>query len=156
MPFAHNQRISESPIDGGIEITRQQYEDALVGMQSGLEVTITDGFKVALPPEPVAPVMPEPTVEEMIAAKIKVLEAKVQERLDAQARAMNFDSILSGISNASLPLGEYRQVDGAALLLWRARTRKKCTEIRDAFLAGQRPEPTWQEVEAELPGYPII
>lgn len=49
MPFAHENLISRDPIEGGIEITEQQYLDALVGMQSGLIVSIEGGFVVAAP-----------------------------------------------------------------------------------------------------------
>lgn len=98
-----------------------------------------------------ADIPPAPTP----AQKQSALEDLIQKRLDAKAQSMNFDNLLSGIANASLPVGEYRQADGAALLLWRARTWQKAAEIRDAYLAGG-PEPTWAEVEAQLPGYPIV
>lgn len=57
MPYATEGRIGEDPIDGGIEITQQQYQQALAGMREGLHVQIIDGtlFVGALPevePEP--------------------------------------------------------------------------------------------------------
>lgn len=153
MPYAVNNKISQDPIEGGIEITEAQYLEARKGMMQGKVVSIDGGFSVADPvvPQPDPVPAPKLTPEQKQAA----LEAKVQELLDAQARSMNFDNIISAVSNASLPVGEYRQADGAALLLWRARVWQKAAEIRDAFLAGERPEPTWEEVEAELPEYPI-
>lgn len=106
-------------------------------------------------------VNPPLPIEQIIASHQAALEARVQERLDTQAQSMNFDNILSGISNASLSIGEYRQADGASLLLWRARTWKRTAEIRDAFLAAFAKDestslPTWEEVEAKLPDYPIV
>lgn len=100
-------------------------------------------------------VEPAPSVSERAAATQKALEIKIQEMLDAKARSMNFDNILSGISNASLPVGEYRQSDGAALLLWRARVWKKAAEIRDAYFSGTMSEPTWEDLVSELPEFPI-
>ncbi len=102
-------------------------------------------------PEPAESLAPE----QIIAQKIAEGDAKVAERLDAQARALGFDNITTAVVNASLPVGEYKQAEGMSLLIWRARTWQKAEEIRDAFFAGERPEPTWEEVESELPTYPI-
>ncbi|MBF8177651.1 hypothetical protein [Herminiimonas contaminans] len=98
----------------------------------------------------------QPTQEQIITEKIKVMDDLIKARLNAKAVEMRFDSIASAIAAASLPAGEYRQEDGAALHLWSARTWQKAEQIRDAFLSGERPEPSWEEVEAELPSYPII
>ncbi|RQO51549.1 tail fiber assembly protein [Pseudomonas sp. KBW05] len=52
-----------------IEITDEQYLQALEGMQNGLAVTIDDGFTVALPPPPpAAPPPPSPTDDELSVA----------------------------------------------------------------------------------------
>lgn len=59
MPYAHDGQISQSPIDGGIEITQEQYQEALAGMLIGKVVTIEGGFAVVDPPEVSEPV-PEP------------------------------------------------------------------------------------------------
>lgn len=59
MPYATNDQISQSPIEGGIEITQEQYQEALAGMQAGKVVTIEGGFAVIDPPEPETP-EPEP------------------------------------------------------------------------------------------------
>lgn len=95
------------------------------------------------------------TTEQTIAQKIAEGDAKVAERLDAQARALGFDNITTAVVNASLPVGEYKQAEGMALLIWRARTWQKAEEIRDEVIAGDREMPTWEEIESELPNYPI-
>lgn len=59
MPYAINGQISQSPIEGGIEITQAQYQEALAGMQAGKVVSIDGGFAVIDPPEPETP-EPEP------------------------------------------------------------------------------------------------
>ncbi len=97
----------------------------------------------------------QPTLQEVISAKIQEMDNAIRTRLNAQAVSMNFESIATGILAASLPIGEYRQDDGAKLHLWAARTWQKAEQIRNEFLSGQRPEPTWDEVESELPPYPI-
>lgn len=58
MPYAANNQISTSPIEGGIEITTEQYGQALAGMQQGKIVTIDGGFAVIDPPAP--PPAPDP------------------------------------------------------------------------------------------------
>lgn len=70
MPFAAYNQISQDPLEGGIEITEEQYREALEGMLAGLVVTIDGGFQVA-PPPPVEPepVIP-PTPEELAAAAL--------------------------------------------------------------------------------------
>ena len=60
MPYAHNGVISQDPIEGGIEISQAQYQEAINGMLGGQQVTINEGFKVASPPAPEPPPQPEP------------------------------------------------------------------------------------------------
>ena len=90
-----------------------------------------------------------------LADKINAMDGRIVQRLNDKAAELKFDSIASAILAASLPIGEFRQDDGAKLHLWSARTWQKSKQILDEFLAGQRAEPTWNEVESELPVYPI-
>lgn len=55
MPYAAKGQISQDPLEEGIEITQEQYLEALAGMQDGCEVTIEGGLKIArpVPPDPV-------------------------------------------------------------------------------------------------------
>lgn len=55
MPYAANGQISQSPIEGGIEITQQQYEQALAGMLEGKIVSVDGGFAIIDPPQEAAP-----------------------------------------------------------------------------------------------------
>lgn len=59
MPYAAESQISQAPIEGGIEITEQQYQEALAGMLDGKIVSIGNGFAVIDPPEPEGPEEPE-------------------------------------------------------------------------------------------------
>lgn len=60
MPYATNGQISIAPIKGGIEITQQQYQDALAAMLEGKEVAIEDGQMVLRDPPPKEEPQPEP------------------------------------------------------------------------------------------------
>lgn len=60
MPYAAENQISQDPIEGGIEITDEQYQAALDGMLAGKLVSIDGGFAVVDPPEPESPEAPEP------------------------------------------------------------------------------------------------
>lgn len=52
MPYAANDKISKSPIEGGIEITDKQYKQAINGMRSGLIVRIeNNAMKLVDPPK---------------------------------------------------------------------------------------------------------
>ena len=67
MPYAANGQISQSPIEGGVQITEAQYSEALNGMQKGYAVTVDEGFKVGPVPEPEPPEpAPELTEEEKL------------------------------------------------------------------------------------------
>lgn len=64
MPYAANGIISQSPIEGGIEITSEQYQQALEGMLRGEVVSIGGGFSVGPPTEPEKEPEPEPLTPE--------------------------------------------------------------------------------------------
>lgn len=71
MPYAAEGRLSHDPIEGGIEITEQQYQQGLAGMQAGEHVQIVGGafFVGPLPvvePEP----EPGPTPDEIKAQRL--------------------------------------------------------------------------------------
>lgn len=50
MPYASENIVSTDPIEGGIEITEEQYSQALEAMCSGMVVTIVEGFAIIDPP----------------------------------------------------------------------------------------------------------
>lgn len=52
MPYAANNQLSTDPIEGGIEITDEQYTEAIDGLVEGKVISIDDGFKVEFPQPP--------------------------------------------------------------------------------------------------------
>ena len=70
MPYAINGQVSTDPIEGAVEISDEQYREAVDGMCSGLIVSIDGGFSVALPPVPEPPPVVPPTAEELRAAAL--------------------------------------------------------------------------------------
>jgi hypothetical protein len=76
MAWATDGLISQSHIDGGIEITQSQYLDALAGMLNGKIVAVVDGeLLLHLPDEPPPPLNPEPpTLLDAIAVKLAELD----------------------------------------------------------------------------------
>lgn len=55
MPWAAENSVSTSEIEGGIEISQAQYAQAIEALTVGKLVTIEGGFAVVDPPEPEAP-----------------------------------------------------------------------------------------------------
>lgn len=59
MPYAIDGRISQDELPGGIEITPEQYAEALEGMLEGKLITVQDGeLVVAFPESPEEPEQP--------------------------------------------------------------------------------------------------
>lgn len=80
--YAAEGQISQSPIEGGIEITQAQYAEALDGMIAGQIVTIYGGFAVIDKPEP-EPV-PEPEPEPQYKTQFSVLEFRDRFTIEEQ------------------------------------------------------------------------
>ena len=76
MPYAANDKISTAPLDGGVEITTEQYQDALAGLQQGMRVSIDGGFRMLPPeqPDPDQP-QPEPTIPDVKAQRVDAINA---------------------------------------------------------------------------------
>lgn len=97
MPYATNGRISQSPIDGGIEITAEQYQQGLEGKLAGKDVFIDGGFRVDFPPEPEPEPEPEPLTPEEELAQWRG-SARVSRRQAKQALLLA--GLLSGVQPA--------------------------------------------------------
>jgi hypothetical protein len=92
------------------------------------------------------PPPPPKTPEEIIAE----FTAKVQARLDAFARTRGYDGILSACTYATSTNPKFA-AEGQYCVQARDATWAKCYEVMNAVQSGERPVPTWEELEAELP-----
>lgn len=132
MPYAANGKISHDPIEGGVEITEDQYQQALRGVLDGLVVTVLGGFKVAPPTPETALETPSsvPSAVTMRQARLALLNAGLlssvdtalaaildeQQRKSAQieweyAQTVNRDSALVAYMATALSLTDQRLDD---------------------------------------------
>ena len=90
MPYAANGMISRSPIEGGIEITEEQYMQVLAWQLAGDDVTIIGGFQKAPKPEPETPELPEPEPKPIKIFSVREFRARFtqEEQLDIRAASM--------------------------------------------------------------------
>lgn len=80
MPYAAEGRLSRDPIEGGIEISDQQYQQGLAGMLTGEHVQIIDGvFVVGPKPEPEPEPDPEPTPEQLLAQRLSASNSQYEQ-----------------------------------------------------------------------------
>jgi len=96
MPYATNDQISQAPIDGGIEITDDQYTAALQAVLAGKRVVIENGQMVLKAPEPPEPEPepepdPEPQVP-LVVSRFQALAALMQAGLLDDVTAWANDS----------------------------------------------------------------
>lgn len=80
--YAADGVISQQPIEGGVEISREQYLEALEGIAQGHIVTIEGGFAVGPKPEPEKE--PEPEPEPYNKTQFSVLEFRDRFTIDEQ------------------------------------------------------------------------
>jgi hypothetical protein len=150
MPYAVKGRVSQDYLEGGVEISSEQYCAAIEGMCSGLEVTIEGGFKVSPPQsEPVSEPGPdpEPTPEQLI----QRFRAAIQEHMDAAARLAGYDDIKNAVTYADEPSVPKFQAEGQALRAWRSLVWAYGYEQIAAVQSGSRSMPTPEELINELP-----
>ncbi|WP_454842278.1 hypothetical protein [Pseudomonas hormoni] len=150
MPYATRGHVSQDYLEGGIEITAEQYCAAIDGMCSGLVVTIEDGFKIS-PPEPVPEPEPEPDPEPTPEQLIQRFRAVIQEHMDAAARLAGYDDIKNAVTYADEPSVPKFQAEGQALRAWRSLVWAYGYEQIAAVQSGSRALPTPEELIAELP-----
>lgn len=87
-----------------------------------------------------------PTQEEIIAGYTDMVQAY----LDSTAQTHNYDNILSLCTYATSTNEKFRR-EGQAGVEWRDAVWAKCYAILDEIKAGTRPQPTVEQLIAELP-----
>ena len=98
--------------------------------------------------------IPEPTMEEKIEAAYQQLDAMVENYLDSFAREKKYANIVSVCSYATSSNPTFA-AEAAYCVRMRDEIYAKCYElindILPKVLAGLRPIPEWEEIEAQLP-----
>lgn len=84
------------------------------------------------------------------AETVAIYTAKVQARLDDFAKTRNYDSMLSACTYATSTVPRFAQ-EAAYCVDMRDATWSTCYGIVAAVKAGNRPMPTWAQIESELP-----
>ncbi|MEE1882858.1 tail fiber assembly protein [Pseudomonas soli] len=106
MPYAVTGSVSSDPIEGGTEISFEQYEAAIQGMCDGLVVLVEDGqFSLAAPTEPDVEL---PTDDEM-----RAIAEALRDRLLAVATVR-----IAPLQDA-IDFGKATDAENASLIAWK-------------------------------------
>lgn len=116
----------------------------------GWEVTHDEECNIVLTPPP-PPVEPTPPTEEEILAQTKQnLLMAVDHYLNSTVQERGYDNIVTCVTYEN-DIDEVFRAEGSAAKQWRSRVYRRCYEILDEVLSGQREIPTEEELIAELP-----
>jgi len=128
-----NTAIAESPI-----------ESNWIPSDTAVNGDTWDGSTFTKPVEPIL------TPEEYEARAITLFSTAVQDHLDNEARAHVYDGILSLCTYVSSPSEKFSS-EGMAGVSWRDACWSYTYQVLGAVKAGERTEPTVEELIAELP-----
>ena len=123
-----------------VEITREQHQALIEGQSQGKRIVADANGR------PILQDPPGPTPEQIMSR----LEVRVQQWLDAQARALGYDDIRSAVTYAEEPTVSKFQQEGQTLRRLRSLAWARCYEILNEIQAGQRSIPTEAELIAEM------
>lgn len=138
--------------EGWRELTTTEIETAgMVGYEHLVSPANTvvngDGTISFIPPR-------KPTLEEQVQAAYKALDANVEKRLNDFAATRRYSSIYTACNARDSHITKYA-IEGAYCFKMWGETYAKCEELLNeympAVLAGERPIPTWEEIEEQLP-----
>lgn len=97
---------------------------------------------------------PKQPLEERIEQAYKTFDAAVEARLDAFAATRRYNSIYTAKGAKDSHIAKYAAEGQYCELMW-GETYAKCDQLLAEYmpyvLAGKRPIPTWEEIEARLP-----
>lgn len=124
-----------------VEITQEKYAELLEGQTAGLVIAAgPDGVPVLQEP-------PAPTPEQII----ETMRAAIQAHMDAAAQGYGYDDIKAAVTYADEPAVPKFQSEGRAFRAWRSLVWAHAYGVLDAVQAGDREQPTADELLAELP-----
>lgn len=102
----------------------------------------------------VAGYAPTQPLEEQIEAAYKSFDSNVEARLDAFAATRRYKDIYTAKAAKDSHIAKYAAEGQYCELMW-GETYAKCEELlaeyMPAVLAGEKPIPIWEEIEAQLP-----
>ena len=130
--------------EGAVKITVADYRALLAAQSQGMMIQPdASGYPQSVP-------LPEPTSEELLQLKQAAIVAAVQARLDAFAKTRNYDNIFTAATYATSKNPQFA-AEGQYAVEARDETWARCYQILNEVMTGQRPEPTLEEIMAELP-----
>lgn len=94
---------------------------------------------------------PEFTPEEIAAKAIDSIAAAIQSELDKEAQILGYDNIHTAVTYATEPAVAKFQTDGKSFRKWRSNVWAYCYAILADYEAGNIPEPTVEEIIANMP-----
>ena len=150
MPYAAEGIVSQAPLPGGIQITDEQYRNAIEGMQQGLHVSVSGGFRLVAPPADIAPAQATDS-EQPEAAPADALKELVQLHLDNTARSFGYDDIKAVVTYAEEPSVPKYQREGRAFRAWRSQVWAYVFEQMERMENGERDWPSMDAFAHELP-----
>lgn len=140
--FYSNVVHAQGQIPGdAVEITPELHADLMAAQGKGQVITAGKGGQ----PFAADPAPPTP-------AQVRAdLTSAVQGHLDAQAKALGYDSIATAVTYADEPAVPRFQAQGLAFRAWRSNVWEACIVHLAAVTAGTAPVPTAAELIAALP-----
>lgn len=146
MPWAANNQISTSPIEGGIEITDADYLVALEGIMEGKIISIEGGVLALVDPPPPEP-EPEP---EPGPPTLEDYRVAIRDYVDATAQSRNYDNAVSCASYVNSTNTQWA-AEAEAFVAWRDAVWAYAFAELEKVQDGTRPQPTIEEFLQELP-----
>jgi hypothetical protein len=146
MPWAANNRVSTSPIEGGIEITDADYQAALEGIMEGKIISI-EGGEFALVDPPPAPEHEAP--QEPAPPTLEDYRAAIRAHVDATAQARNYDNAVSCASYVNSTNPQWT-AEAQAFVAWRDAVWEFAFAELDKVQNSLREQPTVEQFVAEL------
>jgi hypothetical protein len=137
--FYHTGVHKVIPVDS-IGVTDEEYLDLITKRSEGYQITVVNGIIELLPPKE------KPTEE-----RVKELTNSVQSYMNTSAKTYGYDSIASAVTYADEASVAKFQTEGQAFRAWRSLVWDKCYKILADWEAGTIPEPSPEEVIAQLP-----
>jgi hypothetical protein len=141
MPWAGTNAVAVDEFEGAIEITDEQYIDAINAMIEGRAVSIENGFEI-VDGTPEEPPPDEPTIADYASAAQLVVDKR------AKDRGYNDAVTLASYVGSTIP--EWA-AEAQTFVAWRDSVWVYANTQLALVEAGERPQPTVQEFIEELP-----